>query len=138
MKWSGQFEIVQSDVQNADFSGKHEKCVLARIVLLDQFDDSWRLLGKLIDHETFSEKEVREWPLFRGLRNQPDFEERLAGALKAPVSRGTIEPRGSTGGENSQPDAEVENANKVREVASGSRAAAAQLDVVADEAAPRS
>lgn len=75
MKWSGEFDSVKAEIENADFSAKDSIYVLAKHALLDEFDSALKMMPDLVRAEKLTVKELGEWPLFKKIREQSEYEE---------------------------------------------------------------
>lgn len=74
-KWSDDFTEARKDIERADFSAKDPLFILAKHVLLDEFDEAFNLLPDIIRSEKIDLVDIVEWPLFKNLREQSKFEE---------------------------------------------------------------
>jgi hypothetical protein len=61
-------------VQSADFSAKLPRFQLARYAICDDFEHFFTLLPDLIKNADLTLDNLREWPLFRSVRKQPQFD----------------------------------------------------------------
>lgn len=78
MKWSGEFHEVQGAVQCFDISAKDELFHLAKHALLDEEEEFFVLLPRVLGSGGVTINDVREWPLFRGMRQSSLYDERYA------------------------------------------------------------
>ena len=101
MKWSGEFDSVKSEIKDADFSAKDSIYVLAKHALLDEFDSALKMMPDLVKSEKLTIEDLREWPLFRAIREQPEYEiminELQPEEAQHPTSDDTLEEDTSSG-----------------------------------------
>lgn len=77
-KYGNSFEDIRQDIEKEDFSAKSKLFILAKNILLSDFDEAIKDIEYLLNHnEDFSFKEVKNWPLFKEFREQPLYNELL-------------------------------------------------------------
>jgi len=70
-KYGGGFEEIKQEIAKEDFYAKSRLFILAKNVLLDDFDESNKDIEYLLAHDDdFTFNEVKVWPLFKGFREQ--------------------------------------------------------------------
>lgn len=79
-KWQGRFADVEAQVRNADFSAVDIRYQLARYALLNDEVRVFDLLPTVIVQQRLSQVELRQWPIFREMRNCDRFESELSRA----------------------------------------------------------
>ena len=68
-KYSGQFEKIKKEIENEDFSAKSKLFILAKNILLDNYDDAILDINYLLTHDDeFVFEHLEIWPLFRDFR----------------------------------------------------------------------
>lgn len=72
-KWQGQLNEVKTEIQQADFSAKDDKFKLAKYALLDEFDEFFQYLPRVLKAEQITQKELNEWPLFMNIRETDKY-----------------------------------------------------------------
>lgn len=75
LKWADRFEEIRRDIEDSDFSAKDEIFTLAKYALLDDEAQFLNLLPSILKAEKITENDLREWPLFRSMRNKDFFRE---------------------------------------------------------------
>ncbi|WP_429842381.1 hypothetical protein [Brevibacillus sp. FIR094] len=73
-KWLGNIEKVRKEITTEDFSANTRDFQLCKLALLDQKDEFFKLLEKAYPSE-IREHDLLNWPIFKELRNTPEFEE---------------------------------------------------------------
>lgn len=68
LKWQNRFNEVRSEVENADFSAKDEKYLLAQYALLDDNVAFYKLLPIMLKTNKISYEDLSTWPLFKEMR----------------------------------------------------------------------
>jgi len=71
-------ESVQADVTNWQVDGLPRRFTLARMILLGNADGSIAMLSELVSNGELTEDNLRDWPLFDVLRDNPAFQQVLA------------------------------------------------------------
>lgn len=74
-KWQDDFSKVRKDIEKADFSAKDPMFIVAKHVLLDEYDEAFGLLPDILRSGKINFDNVVEWPLFKSLREEDGFEE---------------------------------------------------------------
>ena len=67
-------ESIREDVSDWDTSALASEFVFAKTVLLDELDDAFEMLPRMLETEAISEVGLVNWPLFRELRADPRYE----------------------------------------------------------------
>lgn len=73
LKWQNRFESIRKEVETADFSAKDERFLLAKAALLDDEKLFFELLPLAIKTDKVTENDLRNWPLFQGIRKGETF-----------------------------------------------------------------
>jgi len=73
VKWQGRFEDVRKEVEQADFSAKDPLYQLALLALHDRNEDFFSLLPVVLRSEKFTVEELKAWPIFREMREDPAY-----------------------------------------------------------------
>lgn len=67
-KWNGEFATVKEEIAASDFSAKDSIFILAKQVLMDDFDEVFKALPELLESEKLTPSQLEEWPLFRAIK----------------------------------------------------------------------
>jgi hypothetical protein len=79
-KYGGDFESIKREIIDEDFSAKSRLFILAKKVLLGDFEGAYSDIKYLLDHdESFTLEEVKLWPLFKEFREQEFYNELTSG-----------------------------------------------------------
>lgn len=73
LKWQNRFEEIRKEVQTTDFSAKDERFLLAKAALLDDEELFFELLPIALKTDKLTENDLRNWPLFQGIRKGDTF-----------------------------------------------------------------
>lgn len=73
-KWSGEWNMVKSQVEGADYSAKSLRFQVAILALMDENDRFFELLPKAIAAEEIEITHLKEYPIFRELRKDSRFD----------------------------------------------------------------
>lgn len=74
-KWSGDSEKCAEIMGSIDWSARSDHLRLASYVLAEQWEDSSKLIRKMGALSEIRSTDYRDWPLFKELREQPQFRE---------------------------------------------------------------
>ncbi len=75
-KWDGQSEICSKMMNSMDWSAMSDKFKLAKAVLVDDFDNAYKIMRKIgKDEEEMEQFGYQEWPLFQEIREEDQFKE---------------------------------------------------------------
>ena len=74
MKWSGKFDEVKVEVENADFSGKSVEFRLCLHALRGEADAFFELLPRALKSEALTVADLRVWPVFQEMRKRAEFD----------------------------------------------------------------
>jgi hypothetical protein len=77
LKWQGKEDELQEQLKKFDISALSPKFALAVYALRSDRDRFYNNLENAITVDKMSEKDFMEWPLFRELRKDPDYETRI-------------------------------------------------------------
>jgi len=77
LKWQGKENELQEELKKFDISALSPKFALALYALRSDRDSFYRNVENAIIVDKMSEKDFMEWPLFRELRQDPDYEARI-------------------------------------------------------------
>jgi hypothetical protein len=88
IKWRGRFELVQKEVEAADFSAKDDLFQLARHALLDDSVTFFRLVPSAIKNGKLTKEMLATWPMFREMRKDDRFKKYRAKARRTPPEAG--------------------------------------------------
>jgi len=83
LKWQGKKRELQKEIKKFDTSALSPKFILAVYALRSDRDRFYNNLENAITVDKMSEKDFTEWPLFRELRKDPDYEERIKTVFKS-------------------------------------------------------
>lgn len=72
-KWLGKFEEVEDEVRSLDTSACSQQYKLGVMALLDEYEKFFRYFDK---QNEISESHLKEWPIFRGIRESSAYKER--------------------------------------------------------------
>ncbi len=72
-KWAGQYEEIRTEVEKTDFSAKAPLYQLALAAISDDFESCFKLLPGLLERKEIKRVELNSWPLFRNVRQRPEF-----------------------------------------------------------------
>ncbi|MEO8050539.1 MAG: hypothetical protein ABI833_09010 [Acidobacteriota bacterium] len=95
-KWSGEPERAREILDKEDFSALSDVFKLAEAVLRDDFKRASDLVKRIGRTNTMTLGMYREWPLFRELRKQPEFEMVIFEVFGEPLNKITIQPSDGT------------------------------------------
>lgn len=73
-KWLDQYDKISSELDEIDLSGSNPKYILGVLALQDKFEEFFRYLSK---QSEIGEDELKEWPLFRKIRESKEYFEFL-------------------------------------------------------------
>jgi hypothetical protein len=73
MKWQGKFDSVVNEIRDSDFSAKDEYLQVGRLALLNEDDEFFRKLPRVIAGGRIDIDGLREWPIFREYRANERF-----------------------------------------------------------------
>ena len=76
LKWQNRFSECKKEVEDTDFSAKEDRYSLARMALLDQENEYFKLLPRVLKSNGISEEDLFDWPLFQGIRKTKTFKKR--------------------------------------------------------------
>jgi len=85
LKWQDRKEELDEELKKFDISALSPKFALAVCALRSDRDGFYRNVENAIAVDKVKEKDFMEWPLFRELRKDPDYEERIKTVFK-PIS----------------------------------------------------
>jgi hypothetical protein len=74
LKWADRFSEIREEVEAADFTAKDEVFQLARLALLDDDKNFFKLVPRLIKNRKVTREMLIEWPIFRHLRSMSQFQ----------------------------------------------------------------
>lgn len=77
LKWQGKTDELEEELKKFDISALSPKFALALYALRSDRDSFYRNVEKTITVDKMSEEAFMEWPLFRELRQDPDYEARI-------------------------------------------------------------
>jgi hypothetical protein len=77
LKWQGKENELQEELKKFDISALSPKFALALYALRSDRDSFYRNVENAITVDKMSEEQFMEWPLFRELRQDPDYEARI-------------------------------------------------------------
>jgi len=77
LKWQGKKNELEEELKKFDVSVLSPKYALAFYALKSDADNFYKNVQNAITVDEMSEKDFMEWPLFRELREDPDYEERI-------------------------------------------------------------
>jgi hypothetical protein len=77
LKWQGKTNELEEELKKFDISALSPKFALALYALRSDRDTFYRNVENAITVDKMSEKDFMEWPLFRELRKDPDYETRI-------------------------------------------------------------
>lgn len=72
-KWQGRFEEVESEIKKWDISASSPQFKLAKLALLDKYEEFFKTFD---EQSEVIEEFLREWPLFRNIRESQIYKER--------------------------------------------------------------
>lgn len=73
-KWDGKDEICKKFLNSQDWSAMSDKFKLSKCVLLDDYENSYKLMRKIgINEDEIPKTAYKEWPLFNNIRNEENF-----------------------------------------------------------------
>jgi len=78
LKWQDRFDEVAEGMEEADFSAMDDLFSLARYALMDDVDGFFGLLPSVLKSGSLTERGLREWPLFREMRETDRYKEEYA------------------------------------------------------------
>ena len=73
VKWQGRFEDVRKEVERADFSAKDPLYQLALLALDNKNERFFSLLPVVPRSEKLTLKDLKAWPIFREMREDPTY-----------------------------------------------------------------
>lgn len=73
-KWLGEYEKIRDDVEQVDVSAYKPMYTLGILALKGEYKNFFEYYDKQTD---IGEDELKEWPLFRELRNSQEFQQRF-------------------------------------------------------------
>jgi hypothetical protein len=73
IKWQGKFDSVIKEIRDSDFSAKDEYLQVGRLALLNEDDELFRKLPRVIASGKIDIAGLREWPIFREYRTNEHF-----------------------------------------------------------------
>ncbi len=72
-KWQKNESKTKEVLSRCDWSASEERFKLAVMVLQDKWNEVYRIMRRLKHDNNFSKSHYKEWPLFKKLREEPDF-----------------------------------------------------------------
>jgi hypothetical protein len=73
-KWSGDNKKAQEIISAEDWSDTREKFRLAEATIMDDYPKVYQIMREIgIDLQEIRQENYRTWPLFKALRNEPEF-----------------------------------------------------------------
>lgn len=78
VKWQGRFEEIEKDVRNTDISGMLGVFSLAKHALLNEYNDFFKLLPECINTKNLDLDDLKEWPLFKEIRELQEYSDFLS------------------------------------------------------------
>lgn len=84
LKWQDRFEEIVEQVRCADYSAKDELFRLAQCALLDDDKLFFEMLPGILKSEKLSIKELKEWPIFRRMRESAKYIETYGEKIEQP------------------------------------------------------
>jgi len=75
VKWQDRFEEVRKQVEETDFSAKKMRFSIGQAALLDDAARFLDLGRKALAVGEISESDLREWPIFRQMREMEEFKQ---------------------------------------------------------------
>ncbi len=72
-KWQKNESKAKEILNRCDWSASEDRFRLAVMVLQDKWDEVYSIMRRLKHDEDFSRSNYKEWPLFKKLREEPDF-----------------------------------------------------------------
>lgn len=73
IKQQGRFNEIEAEILSSDFSAFEDKYVMGRYVLLGKFSEAVEILKVMLKAKKISVDELRDWPLFNDIRDDPGF-----------------------------------------------------------------
>ncbi|MDZ8104714.1 MAG: hypothetical protein RM338_03700 [Nostoc sp. DedQUE12a] len=73
LKWEGKNKQAIHLLKNTDWNILSDEFKLANAVLTDDFDEAYKIMLRIGDHQKISIISYREWPIFREFRNSQQF-----------------------------------------------------------------
>lgn len=77
LKWQGKEKELKEEIEKLDISALSPKFALAVCALRSDRDGFYKNIENAITVDEMTEEHFMEWPLFRELRKDPDYEERI-------------------------------------------------------------
>ncbi|WP_312825887.1 hypothetical protein [Epilithonimonas sp.] len=73
-KWDGKDDICKKFLNSQDWSAMSNKFKLSKFILLDDYENAFKLMKKIGNNEDELPKTAyKEWPLFNNIRNEQEF-----------------------------------------------------------------
>ena len=72
-KWRKNESKAEEILSQCDWSASEDRFRLAVMVLQDKWDEVYRIMHRLKHDNNFHKSNYKEWPLFKKLREEPDF-----------------------------------------------------------------
>ena len=72
-KWNNDMDKCERILSNEDWTACDDRFKIAVAALNDDFEECYRYMRRLQNDEEFSPSHYKDWPLFRLLREQPEF-----------------------------------------------------------------
>lgn len=72
-KWRKNESKTKEVLSRCDWSASEDRFQLAVMVLQDKWDEVYRIMRRLKHDNSFQKSNYKEWPLFKKLREEPDF-----------------------------------------------------------------
>lgn len=72
-KWKKDESKAEEILSRCDWSASEDRFKLAVMVLQDKWDEVYRIMRRLKHDHSFHKSNHKEWPLFKKLREEPDF-----------------------------------------------------------------
>lgn len=73
LKWQNRLSEVEEKIKKEDISGMQLRYHIARLALLDNFEEFFKLLPRAIKEKELRHEELEEWPLFQRVRERKEF-----------------------------------------------------------------
>lgn len=77
LKWQDRLSEVRGDIEQADFSAKKLRFSIGQAALLDDDEKFFSLVDEAVRVGEISEKDLKEWPIFRKIRETQRFKDRF-------------------------------------------------------------
>lgn len=72
-KWSGEYESIRKEVEASDFSAKGLIFQVAHAAISDNYKKVFEMLPAILSSGELKNEDLQDWPLFQGVREQPEF-----------------------------------------------------------------